>query len=76
VGTGRGDRDDTADARVGWEDVGHLQRCLSGSGEPQTDPTCRDAMLDDDTDVDQSDVTVMLKCMRGPGVIADPSCAR
>jgi PKD repeat protein len=63
------------DDDVDQEDFGHIQVCLSGSGEPQTDPSCPDADLDADGDVDQNDYTVFEGCITGANTAADPGCA-
>lgn len=69
----RGDFD--RDGDVDQEDFGHLQKCFSGSGEPQTAPECLDAFLDADDDVDAGDVAVFLSCIGGASVQADSTCA-
>lgn len=61
------------DGDVDQKDFGHFQACYSGSGEPQTNQICWDAILDGDEDVDQTDFAVFLACLSGPDVPA--SCA-
>jgi hypothetical protein len=62
------------DADVDQEDFGHLQKCLSGEGTPQTDPNCLDARLDADTDVDLDDFNILQGCMSGPNTPANSTC--
>ncbi len=63
------------DSDVDQEDFGHLQACLTGSGQPQMDPACLDARLDGDRDVDPNDWAIFEACISGPNVPADPGCA-
>ncbi|UCD28775.1 MAG: hypothetical protein JSV03_17140, partial [Planctomycetota bacterium] len=63
------------DGDVDQEDFGHFQKCMSGTGEPQNDPDCLDALLDDDDDVDLADFVIFQGCMSGPNIPADPNCA-
>ncbi len=63
------------DFDVDLEDFGHLQACLSGQGQSQADPPCRNARLDTDDDVDQQDVAVFRGCLSGANLTADPHCA-
>lgn len=67
-----GDFDDDGD--VDQEDFGRFQRCLSGSGNPQTDSSCMRARMDDDLDVDESDILLFVGCYSGPGVTARRDC--
>ena len=67
-----GDADEDGD--VDLEDFGSFQVCMSGFGEPQTDPDCGWADVDGDTDVDGGDLEVLQVCMSGPNVPADPYC--
>jgi len=60
-----------ADGDVDQSDFGHLQACLSGSGEPRS-PSCRDTDFDDDGDVDQTDFGTFQMCMGGPN--RQPGC--
>ncbi len=53
----------------------HLTSCLTVAFTPQIDPTCSRALLDNDTDVDESDATLFVACYSGPGLSADPNCA-
>ncbi|MBI4581119.1 MAG: thrombospondin type 3 repeat-containing protein, partial [Planctomycetes bacterium] len=62
------------DFDVDQEDFGHLQTCLTGPAGPLTDPTCQDADLDDDNNIDHDDLFLFVKCLRGPGVLADANC--
>jgi PKD repeat protein len=66
------DFDDDTD--VDQEDFGHIQQCITGVGNPQNDPTCVDARLDLDEDVDLGDVTIFIACMSGANVPAAPNC--
>lgn len=68
-----GDFDDDDD--VDQADYGLLQRCLSGDGIQQTDPTCAAADLDVDDDVDANDYVIFEGCVSGAGIPADPDCA-
>ncbi|HPU26672.1 MAG TPA: aspartyl protease family protein [Phycisphaerae bacterium] len=68
------DADFDDDDDVDQEDFAYLQRCLSGTDVPQTDPLCADAFLDGDTDVDQDDVSIFLECASGPDIVAEPAC--
>jgi hypothetical protein len=61
-----GDIDNDGDIDLG--DYGELQRCYSGAGVTQADPTCTFALLDTDDDVDAADFNVFLDAMTGPGV--------
>ena len=63
------------DGDVDQEDFGHLQECLTGSGVPQTDADCLNAVLDESDDVGPNDLAVFLACLSGAHVQADPSCA-
>lgn len=63
------------DGDVDQEDFGLLQRCYSGSDQPQTDSACQPAVLDNDDDVDLGDLAVFRGCFSGPDVRADPHCA-
>jgi len=71
---GPGDLD--RDGDVDQTDFGHLQKCFSGPGIPQNDPSCLKARLDDiDDDVDLQDLAVFRKCLSGANVPQDPECA-
>jgi len=63
------------DGDVDLADFGHMQVCLSGIGNPQLDPDCLDARLDADQDVDGADLDLLLQCINGSHVPADPDCA-
>jgi hypothetical protein len=63
------------DGDVDQEDFGRFQVCLSGTDQPQTDPSCTHALLDSDDDVDEDDFGVFQACISGPNVPADPACA-
>ena len=63
------------DGDVDQSDFGHMQACLSGSGNAQNDPACQDAKLDGDDSVSDTDMSVFLGCFSGPGVLGDPNCA-
>jgi hypothetical protein len=60
------------DNDVDQEDHGHLQKCMSGAGLPQTDPDCQDAKLDGDNDVDLDDFNIFYNCMNGAN--QPPAC--
>jgi hypothetical protein len=62
------------DGDVDQEDFGEFQRCLTGPGRVQMDPTCASARLDSDADVDRDDFTILLNCMSGANVEIDPAC--
>jgi hypothetical protein len=62
------------DDDVDMDDFAHLQICLHGSNEPQTDPLCADASLNGDNYVDQADVQLFLDCLSGTNVPGDPNC--
>ncbi len=62
------------DGDVDLEDFGHLQACLTGRGNPQTDPACADALLANRPDVTEEDMAIMLRCLSGPNVLSDPNC--
>ncbi|GMV96642.1 MAG: hypothetical protein AMXMBFR83_10040 [Phycisphaerae bacterium] len=62
------------DNDVDLEDFSHLQTCLLGWGAVQADPACLDADLNEDTYVDKSDVTLFIRCLRGPLNPLDPTC--
>jgi PKD repeat protein len=63
------------DGDVDQENFGHLQECMTGTGNPQNDPDCLNARLDGDNDVDLDDFTVFEGCMSGANVPANPNCA-
>jgi hypothetical protein len=63
------------DLDVDADDFAHLQACLSGAGNTQTNPDCFDAQLDGDDDVDSADLQIFLDCLSGPGIPGDPNCA-
>jgi PKD repeat protein len=63
------------DDDVDQEDYGHLQECMSGTGFIQNDPACLDALLDQDNDVDVTDVNIFRLCASGANNPADPGCA-
>jgi hypothetical protein len=71
--TARADFD--RDADVDQSDFGHLQACLRGTWVPQTDPACQDADMDGNGYVDLNDLAVLLICMTGDRIAADPNCA-
>ncbi len=61
------------DEDVDLEDFGHLQHCLTGSGEPYH-PNCDDADGDTDGDVDLEDLAAFQQCITGANVPPDPNC--
>lgn len=67
--------DSDGDLDVDQTDFGHIQSCLTGNGNSQTDPGCADAILDLDGDVDTADLSIFIGCMRGSGIPASPECA-
>ena len=62
------------DGDVDLADFGHLQDCLSGLYVPQTRPECQNAKLAGHNYVDQTDLTLFLRCLTGPEIPADPNC--
>jgi parallel beta-helix repeat protein/predicted outer membrane repeat protein len=60
------------DQDVDQADFGHLQACFSDNGV--TTPGCGNANLNGDGVVNLEDVSVLLGCLSGPGVLADPRC--
>ncbi|MHC4445549.1 MAG: hypothetical protein ACYTF1_13285 [Planctomycetota bacterium] len=53
------------------EDFGHLQACMSGTGNPH-EPGCQDANFDGDDDVDLDDFNIFQNCINGPN--NQPGC--
>ena len=68
--------DSDADGDVDQQDFGHFQMCYSGSGEPQPEPSCQDAILDGDEDVDLGDFAIFQACISGANQPASQSCVR
>lgn len=62
------------DGDVDIEDFGWLQRCYTGPGITQSDPSCAGALIDEDDDVDQDDYLIFDACISGPGNLATPGC--
>jgi hypothetical protein len=62
------------DGDVDQSDFALLQRCLSGTGISQEDPTCAPAQITEDTSVDASDLAIFLSCMNGPSNPPAPGC--
>jgi len=58
------------DLDVDQEDFGRLQGCLCGSFNLPA-AGCEETDLEDDVDVDSSDVAVFVRCMTGAGVSGD-----
>lgn len=68
-----GDFDDDSD--VDQDDFAPIQCCLgSGDGAPDIDPECVGCDLNGDGVIDQTDITLFIGCMSGPGVGPDPDC--
>lgn len=63
-----------ADGDVDLDDAGHLQTCLLGSLEPQTDVGCQNADLNHDSYVSDADFRMLIGCLSGAGVPADSAC--
>jgi hypothetical protein len=63
------------DFDVDQVDFGHLQSCMSGAGNTQSNPGCLNAGLDGDDDVDANDLTLFMQCFTGADVFGDPQCA-
>lgn len=63
-----------ADHDVDQDDFGHFLECLTGRGVPQTDPECRDALLDLDGDIDQDDFAIFQGCVSGPNLAPPDHC--
>ena len=74
-GFGNKDCADLRIADVDSDDYVHFESCASGPDVPQNDPTCANAILDDDDDVDQSDFGIFQRCYSGEDYPADPNCA-
>ncbi|NLE58863.1 MAG: hypothetical protein GX616_10915 [Planctomycetes bacterium] len=69
--------DADGDGDVDQADFGAFQRCLTGDGDPQETfdgVGCRCFDHDDDWDVDEIELSLMLACMSGPGIMADEAC--
>ena len=64
------------DGDVDQIDFAHLQMCYSGTGLPQTNPACWDALLDNNDYVGLDDLTIFRNCARGPEIPALPGCWR
>ena len=62
------------DGDVDQEDFGDLQECITGNGNPQSDPACLDARLDIDDDVDQGDLSLFIDCMNGSNLPPKAGC--
>jgi hypothetical protein len=64
------------DGDVDMGDFGHLQVCLTGANIAITDPNCISSDLDQTgtPDVDTADLNLLLDCMAGPDVYANPAC--
>ncbi len=67
-----GDLDDDGD--VDLSDYGLFQACVSGAGQPITDPQCVAANLDGDQDVDAADVYFFRQCVSGTNIPGNPLC--
>lgn len=63
-----------SDNDVDMDDFGRLQRCMTGSAVPSTDPACGAALLDADADIDQDDLLVLVGCFSGADVPVDRDC--
>lgn len=63
------------DRLVNQADAEVLTACFTGPEVPTNDPCCRDADLDGDGDIDQSDFGLLQRCFNGDRT-ADPDCAR
>ncbi len=68
-----GDMDNDGDADL--TDFGYFQRCMSGSGVPQTAPECLLAKIDGDSDVDLDDLARFKRCLSGAGMPVQFGCA-
>ncbi len=66
--------DFNADGDVDLDDAGHMQACLLGSLEPQTDAACHDADLNADGFVNDTDFRLLIGCLSGAGVAVDSAC--
>ena len=64
------------DGDVDQDDFAHLQACLSPSVLTPPPAGCDDARLDSDADVDMADLAIFKKCLSGPGIPANPDCAK
>jgi len=63
-----------SDGDIDQSDFGRLQACLSGTDNPQTNPSCLPADIDQDDDVDQDDYVVFEQCALGPGIPVPADC--
>jgi spore germination protein YaaH len=72
-GEARGDFDHNG--QIAAADLGHLQACMLGAQQPQSDPNCTNADLDADGDVDQDDFGVFQRCLTPFFTLADRACA-
>lgn len=68
-----GDMDGDGDGDM--DDYGLFQACYTGSGNPQTDPACAPALIDDDDDVDSADLQAFIDCMTGPNIPIGRGCS-
>jgi hypothetical protein len=68
-----GDGDNDGD--VDMTDFGLFQACMTGAGEPLSNPVCVFADLDNDETVDEADTVKFLACLSGPGAPGNPQCA-
>jgi hypothetical protein len=68
-----GDFDEDED--VDEDDIQLFIPCRTGCNVQPPDPGCEDMDLDYDQDVDQSDFGLLQRCISGPDIPADPTCA-
>ena len=73
-GSGHDANDFDADLDVDMEDFAYLQACYTELAQIVELP-CRDPDLTGDGVVDQYDASVLLQCLSGQGIHADPTCA-
>lgn len=66
--------DVSRDGDVDLEDLGLLQRCVSGTGVPQTDAACQHMHLAGHEWIDSEDVLMLQFCLSGANVPAYPNC--
>jgi len=72
--TVRSTMDFNRDGDVDQHDFGHLQVCMTGRLAAVSDPNCLDADLNQDSHVDEFDMTAFIQCLSGTGVTPGTDC--